>query len=352
MAANSDGDNGPFPTLRRPLTSERCGQRISAEPRFSPFAMRARWSISLLMPSPVPPNAAPPRLFDRERVARNRSRAAASFNEYDFLKARVSSDIADRLADTSHSFDRAFDLGAHDGQLAKLLQASDQVGSVEAGDMSGGMVALSRAGGLNAKQIDEEDLPFPQASLDLIVSALSLHWVNDLPGALVQIRQALKPDGLFLGALFGAGTLSELRASLMEAETELTGGVAARVSPLPGLRDMASLMQRAGFALPVVDRDQVVVRYGSPMGLLADLKGMGERAAFAAGTTRPLSRRVLMRAMEIYANDHCDPDGRVRATFEVVHMSGWSPADSQPKPLKPGSAKISLADAVRNHKSS
>jgi len=352
MAANSDGESGPLPAPRWPLTRERWGQRNSAAPRISPFAMRARWSISLLMTSPVPPNSAPPRLFDRERVARNRSRAAASFKEYDFLKARVSSDIADRLADTSHSFDRAFDLGAHDGQLAKLLQASDQVGSVEAGDISSGMVALSRAGGLNAEQVDEEGLPFPQASLDLIVSALSLHWVNDLPGALVQIRQALKPDGLFLGALFGAGTLSELRASLMEAETELTGGVAARVSPLPGLRDMASLMQRAGFALPVVDRDQVVVRYGSPMGLLADLKGMGERAAFAAGTMRPLPRRVLMRAMEIYANDYSDPDGRVRATFEVVHMSGWSPADSQPKPLKPGSARVSLADAVRNHKSS
>ncbi|HCE23316.1 MAG TPA: hypothetical protein DF282_12525, partial [Hyphomonas sp.] len=158
MAANSDGESGPLPAPRWPLTRERWGQRNSAAPRISPFAMRARWSISLLMPSPVPPNSAPPRLFDRERVARNRSRAAASFKEYDFLKARVSSDIADRLADTSHSFDRAFDLGAHDGQLAKLLQASDQVGSVEAGDISSGMVALSRAGGLNAEQVDEEGL--------------------------------------------------------------------------------------------------------------------------------------------------------------------------------------------------
>ncbi len=304
------------------------------------------------MPSPVPPSAAPPRLFDRERVARNRSRAAATFGKYDFLKARVSSDIADRLADTAHAFERAFDLGAHDGQLARLIQASGKVGSVEAGDISSAMVELSQASGLQAQQLDEEHLPFAPASLDLVVSALSLHWVNDLPGTLVQIRQALKPDGLFLGALLGAGTLSELRASLMEAETELTGGVAARISPLPGLRDMASLMQRAGFALPVVDRDPVVVRYASPLGLLDDLKGMGERAAFSAGMARPLPRRVLMRALDIYKDAHSDPDGRVRATFEVVHLSGWSPSDSQPKPLKPGSARVSLADAIRNHGSS
>lgn len=352
MAANSPGDSGPFPTPRWPLTSERCGQRKSATPRNSPFATRARWSISLLMPSPVPPSAAPPRLFDRERVARNRSRAAATFGKYDFLKARVSSDIADRLADTAHAFERAFDLGAHDGQLARLIQASGKVGSVEAGDISSAMVELSQASGLQAQQLDEEHLPFAPASLDLVVSALSLHWVNDLPGTLVQIRQALKPDGLFLGALLGAGTLSELRASLMEAETELTGGVAARISPLPGLRDMASLMQRAGFALPVVDRDPVVVRYASPLGLLDDLKGMGERAAFSAGMARPLPRRVLMRALDIYKDAHSDPDGRVRATFEVVHLSGWSPSDSQPKPLKPGSARVSLADAIRKHGSS
>ena len=299
------------------------------------------------MSSPVSPTASPPRLFDRARLARNRDRAASDFGNYDFLKARVSSDIAERLADTSHTFDRAFDLGAHTGQLAQVLQDSGQVGTIEAGDLSRCMVERMAAGGVTAREIDEERLPFAPASLDLIVSALSLHWVNDLPGTLVQIRKALKPDRLFLGALFGAGTLSELRTSLMEAETELTGGVAARLSPLPGLRDMASLMQRAGFTLPVVDRDPVTVRYGSPLTLLTDLKGMGERAAFMTGTTRPLSRRVLMRAMEIYQDRFSDPDGRVRATFEIVHMSGWSPADSQPKPLKPGSAKVSLADAVK-----
>lgn len=347
MAANSDAVRGPLPTPLCPLTRERCGHRNSAMPRNAPFAIRVGWSISLPMSSPVSPNASPPRLFDRARLARNRDRAAAEFENYDFLKARVSSDIAERLADTSHSFERAFDLGAHDGQLAKTLQDSGQVTMVEAGDLAARMVDLCKANGLTAQQIDEEQLPFAPASLDLIVSALSLHWVNDLPGTLIQIRKALKPDGLFLGALFGAGTLSELRASLMEAETELTGGASARLSPLPGLRDMASLMQRAGFTLPVVDRDPVVVRYGSPLTLLADLKGMGERAAFSTGTIRPLPRRVLMRAMEIYQKQFSDPDGRIRATFEIVHLSGWSPADSQPKPLKPGSATVSLADAVK-----
>jgi len=300
------------------------------------------------MPSPVSPsNPAPPRLFDRARVARNRDRAAKEFADYAFLKTRVSSDIADRLADTSHNFEHALDLGTHDGQLARLLLESGKVGEVEAADLSEGMVALARSKGLQARQVDEEKLPFEADSLNLVVSALSLHWVNDLPGALIQIRQALKPDGLFLGALFGAGTLKELRTCLMEAETDLAGGVAPRTSPLPGLKDMAGLMQRAGFALPVVDRDTVTVRYTTPFDLMADLKGMGERAAFTSGTGQPLPRRVLMRACELYQEGHRDADGRIRATFEIMHLCGWAPSQSQPKPLKPGSAKASLADAVR-----
>jgi hypothetical protein len=174
--------------------------------------------------------------------------------------------------------------------------------------------------------------------------------VNDLPGALIQIRTALKPDGLFLGCLFGAGTLGELRTSFLEAETELTGGAGVRISPLPGLQDMAGLMQRAGFALPVVDLETVTVRYGEPFKLLRDIKGMGEQAAFAPNEKmprRPLSRRLLARMAEIYAERFADSDGRLRATFNVIWLSGWAPDASQPKPLRPGSAKHSLADAVR-----
>ena len=193
---------------------------------------------------------------------------------------------------------------------------------------------------------DEEFLPIKDASLDLITSLLSLHTTNDLPGTLIQIRRALKPDGLFLGCLFGAGTLKELRASLMQAEVELTSGAAQRVAPLPGLQDMAGLLQRAGLALPVADVDHVTVRYDTPFDLMADLKGMGERAAFADKGRPPLSRRILSRMAEIYAENYSDADGRLRASFEIVWLSGWAPAPGQPQPLKPGSAKQSLASAV------
>ncbi|KCZ50555.1 hypothetical protein HY29_07265 [Hyphomonas beringensis] len=301
------------------------------------------------MTSPVSPPAAPPRLFDRARVARNRDRAAANYPDYAFLKARVSRDIAERLEDTSHEFPHALELGAHDGQLSRMLMETGKIAQIEAADVSPKMVERMKANGLTARQMDEEMLEVEPASLDLIVSALSLHWVNDLPGTLIQIRKALKPDGLFLGALFGAGTLAELRACLMEAETELKGGIAPRISPLPGLQDLAALMQRAGFTLPVVDRETVTVRYASPLKLLEDLKGMGERAAFMPGTGRPLPRSVLMRTLELYLETYRDLDGKVRASFEIVHLSGWAPADSQPKPLRPGSAKASLADAVRKH---
>jgi SAM-dependent methyltransferase len=291
--------------------------------------------------------AAPPHLFDRARVARNRDRAAPCYDDHAFLKERVSRDIADRVQDTPRSFERALDLGCHDGRLARILGETGRVGAVEASDLSPAMVEIARAAGTPAGVRDEETPDLADGNFDLIVSALSLHWVNDLPGTLVRLRQGLKPDGLFLGALFGAGTLVELRECLMEAETDLTGGVSPRLSPLPGLKDMAGLMQRAGFALPVADRDTVVVRYRDPARLLADLKGMGEQSALAPGMIRPLPRAVLDQALSLYRERHADQDGRVRASFEIVHVSGWAPAPGQPKPLKPGSARASLADAVR-----
>ena len=296
------------------------------------------------------PATAPPRLFDRVRLARNRDRAAARFDEYAFLKARVSSDLIERLFDTSHTFSRALDLGTHTGELAALLQRSGKATDVLATDVSAGMVAVAEARGLNAEVRDEETLGLSPGTVDLVMSALSLHWVNDLPGTLIQIRQALKPDGLFLAAMFGAGTLKELRQCLLQAETDLTGGVSPRLSPLPTLADMAGLLQRAGFALPVADRETVTVRYDTMFALLRDMKGMGERASFVAGTTRPLSRQVLMRAAQLYNQSFADADGRIRASFEIVYLSGWAPAPTQPKPLKPGSAKVSLAQAVRQQR--
>ena len=293
---------------------------------------------------------APPKLFDRHLHRRNRERAALLYDEYAFLKERESSHLIERLEDVSRQFDRALDLGAHDGRLAAMLADHPQVGAVDAGEVSDAFRKSIGAKGLTAMELDEEDIAVEPGRYDLVTSALSLHWVNDLPGTLIQIRQALKPDGLFLGCLFGAGTLAELRTSFLEAETELTGGAGARISPLPGLQDMAGLMQRAGFALPVVDLETVTVRYGDPFKLLNDIKGMGEQAAFAPNEKlprRPLSRRLLARMAEIYAERFADEDGRLRASFNVIWLSGWAPDKSQPKPLRPGSAKHSMADAVR-----
>ena len=193
---------------------------------------------------------------------------------------------------------------------------------------------------------DEEALPFADASLDLVVSALALQAVNDLPGMLVQIRRALKPDGLFMAALFGGDTLSELRQSFAQAEAEIEGGASPRVAPFADVRAMGALLQRAGFALPVTDTERITVRYASPLSLLRDLRRMGATNALAERRRLPLRRTTLLRAMEIYGERFADPDGKVRATFEIVWVSGWAPDASQQQPLRPGSAKTRLADAL------
>ena len=272
------------------------------------------------------------------------------FREYAFLKGRESNQLLERLADTSREFDRALDIGAHDGQACEALCESGKVKEIIALESSPRMLETLQSRGFETVTSDSEILAFPTASFDLVTSILALHWINDLPGMLSQVRQVLVPDGLFLGCLFGAGTLSELRAALIDAESEITGGISPRLSPLPGLQDMAGLLQRAGFALPVADVERVTVRYSHPMKLLQDLKGMGEQAAFAprqGQVRRPLSRRILARMSEIYMDRFQDEDGKVRATFEIVWLSGWAPHASQPKPLKPGSGKVSLADAVK-----
>lgn len=290
-----------------------------------------------------------PQIFDRGKLARNRSKSASTFGEYAFLKDRVSSDLIERLHDTSHTFTSGVELGAQDGRLSAALADDPKVAQMLVTDLSADMLSIATARGLETQLVDEENLPFDSAQFDLALSALSLHWVNDLPGTLIQIRQALKPDGLFLAAMFGAGSLAELRESLVVAETELRGGVSPRLSPLPGLSDVAGLMQRAGFALPVVDRETITVRYDTPLKLLQDIKGMGEQAAFQRGMGQPLTRGVLMRAMEYYADMFSDPDGRIRATVEVIFMSGWAPAPHQPQPKRPGSATASLSEAVQKH---
>ncbi len=293
------------------------------------------------------PPPAPPRLFDRARLQARRDRVAAGFADYAFLHQRVSSDIESRLDDTTRQFASGLELGAAGGALSARLTTRGRAIAMLAADLSGAFCAAAAAKGLPVEQVDEETLPFPPAKFDLVVAPLGLHWINDLPGALVQVSRVLQPDGLFLGALFGAGTLAELRSCLTDAEIELTGGLSPRLSPLPSLQDMAGLMQRAGFALPVADRDRVTVRYGDLAALLRDLKGMGERSCFAPGLTRPLPRRVLARTASLYAERFSGTDGRISASFEILHVSGWAPGPGQPQPLKPGSATASLEAAVR-----
>jgi SAM-dependent methyltransferase len=193
---------------------------------------------------------------------------------------------------------------------------------------------------------DEEFLPFAEGTFDLVLSLLSLHWVNDLPGALLQAHRALKPDGLFLAAMLGGETLYELRACLLQAEGDIAGGVSPRVSPVAELRDVAGLMQRAGFALPVADADTVTVNYKNPLRLLTDLRAMGESNALIERSRAPLRRDVLMRALELYSDRFGYADGRVPATFQVIYLTGWRPHGSQPQPLRPGSAAARLAEAL------
>jgi len=287
------------------------------------------------------------RIFDRRLHARRRARASARFADYSFLKQIAAEDIAARLSAINRKFDRVLDLGAHDGLLARTLKADPLLAS-RLGEIVTADISPAYRPGVIA---DEEALPFAEGSFDLVVSALSLHWVNDLPGALIQIRRVLKPDGLFIGTVLGGRTLNELRQSLLSAEEEIRGGAANRVSPYLDVIDGAGLLQRTGFAMPVADNDARTVRYAHPLRLLGDLRGMGETAAFANRVAPPLTRGILMRAMETYARRFSDADGRVRATFEFVTLSGWSPSPDQPKAKRPGSATVRLADAlgVREH---
>lgn len=282
-------------------------------------------------------------IFDRDLLQRRRTRAAARAGEHDFLLRHVGEDLAERLAIIRRSFAVALNLGAHTGTLGRRLRQLDQIGLMIDADASSAMLAHCDGPLLCA---DEEYLPFGPATLDLVVSGLALHLVNDLPGALIQIRHALKPDGLFLATLLGTGSLVELRESLLIAETELEGGAAPRVAPLADVRTLGGLLQRAGFALPVADSDTVRATYPDPIALMHQLRAMGASNALAREYRKPLTRRVVAYASEIYSTRHPAPDGGVFASFEFVTLTGWAPAPTQQKPLRPGSATTRLADAL------
>jgi SAM-dependent methyltransferase len=279
------------------------------------------------------------RVFDRATLRRRRDRAAGGFPAHDFLVRRAGEDIVERIAGVNRDFEVAADLGAHRGALheamAEAALPAGKIGTLVSADLSAAMLAHAAGPRIVA---DEEALPFAAQSLNLVTSILSLHWINDLPGTLIQIRRALKPDGLFVAALFGGETLRELRQSISEAEIECEGGLSPRVSPFADLRDMGGLLQRAGFALPV--------RYADPLRLMAELRGMGETNALTERRRTPLRRGTLMRAAEIYRETFGLPDGRVPATFDIVVVTGWAPHESQQKPLTPGGAETRLADAL------
>jgi SAM-dependent methyltransferase len=283
-----------------------------------------------------------PVVFDRRLLRMRRARAAAGMRPA-FLIERVAEDMAERLMPVLRRFEMAADLGTPGGAVRRVLAASGKVGTIIAADPLAG--TLETDGGLPVAA-DEEALPFRDASLDLVVSALSLQFVNDLPGTLVQIRRALKPDGLFLAVLAGGDTLSELRQSFAAAEAEIEDGISPRVAPFADLRDAGALLQRAGFALPVTDIDRLTVRYGSPFALMQDLRGMGAANALVERSRRPLRRATLRRMAEIYGERFADADRRIRATFELIWLSGWAPHESQQQPLAPGSAQQRLADAL------
>ncbi len=277
--------------------------------------------------------SAPPQIFDRRAVRLHRARAARQGVGHDFLIRECAERLAERLGEVRRDFRRVLDLG---GRCGDALPRGFEL-----------MVrtALSRPERPSVLA-DEERLPFAEGAFDLVVSNLVLHAVNDLPGALIQINRALVADGLLLGALFGGETLIELRRALLDAEAEVEGGVSPRVSPMAEVRDLGGLLQRAGFALPMVDRDRVTVTYEHPFDLMADLRGMGEANALAE-RRRSFSRRAtLMRSAEIYAERHAGADGRVRATFEILFLTAWAPHADQPRPLRPGSAGSRLADAL------
>lgn len=286
-------------------------------------------------------------IFDRDLVRRRRDRAARRLGDFDFLFMEGAERLCDRLLDIDRDFKVGVDLGCHGGEVARALTPAHRVDTLIQADMSPGMTSLAAHNtGRAAVCADEEFLPFADGSLDVVISNLSLHWVNDLPGALTQIRRALKPDGLFLASMFGLGTLNALKDALAEAEIAIDGGLSPRVSPFADVRDLGALLQRAGFALPVVDSDTITVNYREPLRLLADLRGMGESNATHLRRKEPMKRSVLMTAMGNYAERYMHPDTGLPATFEVLTMTAWAPAPTQQKPMRPGSATGRLADAL------
>lgn len=275
--------------------------------------------------------------FDRALIRARRSRAALRMPDAAFLHEDVATRLLERLTDINRSYDKALALGwdaaSHPLPAALSFYA----------DPADRRVKAMPGPGFSC---EEDMLPIREHSMDLVISNLALHWVNDLPGALIQVNHALRPDGLFMAAMLGGDTLVELRNVLLEAESDITGGAGPRVSPMATLSDVAGLLQRAGFAMPVADQETITVSYSHPLEMMHDLRAMGETNA-TTGRQKTMTRRdVMMRAAELYAERYSDEEGRVSARFQVLFLTGWAPGPNQPRPKMPGSATVRLADAL------
>lgn len=277
-------------------------------------------------------------VFDRNLVRQRRERALAHLNSHDFLFKETATRLIERLDMIKRDFPLAVELGAREETFAKNLQANARLGRV------------IKVGSIAQQEIDlvadEEALPFAEKSIDALFSNMVLHWVNDLPGTLAQIRSALRPDGLFMAALAGGETLKELRECLMQAEMEISGGASPRVSPFVDLYTASGLLQRAGFALPVADSEVINIYYKDPQRLFSDLRGMGAANAVVQRLKKPTSRKIFDRALNLYQERYGDAQGGIIARVEIIFMIGWAPSAQQPQPLARGSAKVSLHDAL------
>lgn len=283
-------------------------------------------------------------IFDKAQIAANRRRALANNDpKAGFLLDIAAEELADRLAVVERSFEHAVELHGTTGAAARAAIATGKVGSLTRVESDMHYVAP----GEPFLEAPLEDVPLAPQSANLVIAPLNLHLTNDTPGVFIQIRRALKPDGLFLAAIPGAGTLQELREALLATEIEMTGGASPRVIPFADVRDVGGLLQRAGFALPVIDAENYTVRYDLIFPLMRDLRAMGMANPLVARSRKPLTRAFFLRTAEIYAERYSDPDGRIRATFSVIYVSGWAPHESQQQPLKPGTAKARLADALK-----
>lgn len=288
-------------------------------------------------------------IFDRALLRRRRARAAANYADHDFLFREIAERLAERTADVRRDFDVGLDWGGRTGLFAEAAErlAPGKIKRLLHSDISFELARTGRAKHAGSILVaDEEAMPFAEASLDLVISVGALHAVNDVPGALAQIRQALRPNGLFLGALFGGRTLQELRNAWLAAEAEVEDGASPHVAPFAELADAAALLQRAGFALPVADMDSISVTYEHPLKLMHDLRGMGETNIRHDRRRKPTRSATLFRAAEVYTERFAGTDGRVPATFELFFLTGWSPDAGQPQPLRRGSAQTRLADAL------